>query len=163
MPYQWSNDTDIQRLTLWPYRSLPPRGFVIFISVTASFFLLPLLAVLGTFVFWALLPFLLAAVGAIWWALQRNNRDRQILEELTLTDDKITLSHHAPGGETRSWSANPYWVRVTCLPKGGPVENYLTLEGGPRLVEIGAFLGADERHDLMGELERALRPLKSRP
>ncbi len=161
MPYQWSQDNHEKRLSLWPYRSLPPRGFVIFIAVTASFFLLPLLAVLGTFVFWALLPFLLAAVGAIWWALQRNNRDREILEEMHLTSDEITLSRHEPGGETRHWTANPYWVRVNCQPEGGPVENYLTLEGGPRRVEIGAFLGPDERLALKDELERALAEARS--
>jgi uncharacterized membrane protein len=38
---------------------------------------------------------------------------------------------------------------------GGPVENYLTLRGGDREVEIGAFLDAKERLALYGEIKAA--------
>lgn len=160
MPYCWTNDTSsARRLKLWPHRSLPARGFVIFIAITSAFFLFPLFAVLGTIVLWGLLPFFLAAVAGVWWALRRNNRDLDILEELVLTRDQITLTRRDPNGETRHWAANPYWVRVNCAETGGPVENYVTLEGGPRRVEIGAFLGPDERATLADEITRALHNL----
>jgi hypothetical protein len=41
--------------------------------------------------------------------------------------------------------------------KGGPVDNYLTLKGGSRPVEIGAFLSVAERRALFGELSDCLR------
>jgi len=41
---------------------------------------------------------------------------------------------------------------------GGPVAHYITLKGGGREVEIGAFLSEDERKTLHGELADALRP-----
>ena len=39
------------------------------------------------------------------------------------------------------------------------MDNYLTLEGGPRPVEIGAFLSEKERLSLKDDLERALPPM----
>jgi uncharacterized membrane protein len=39
--------------------------------------------------------------------------------------------------------------------KRGPVENYLTLSGSDRTVEIGAFLSPEERVALHGELQSA--------
>lgn len=157
MPYLWTDEPPAtKRLKLWPHRSLAPRGFVIFIAITSGFFLFPLFAVLGTTLLWALLPFFIAAVAGVWWALSRNNRDLGIIEELVLTPDQITLTRRDPGGEERHWAANPYWVRVQCQENGGPVENYITLEGGPRRVEIGAFLSPDERAALVDEITRAL-------
>ncbi len=37
-------------------------------------------------------------------------------------------------------------------PEGGPVENYVTLTGGGREVEIGAFLSEEERLSLFEDL-----------
>ena len=38
----------------WPYRSLTNRGFVTFIAITATMLLVPLLALLGTELLWAI-------------------------------------------------------------------------------------------------------------
>jgi len=37
------------------------------------------------------------------------------------------------------------------------VENYLTLKGGPREIELGRFLGPERRAELYAELRAALR------
>jgi uncharacterized membrane protein len=42
------------------------------------------------------------------------------------------------------------------LAEGGPVENYVTMRGNGRTVEIGAFLSPDERLDLYRELMQLL-------
>ena len=117
------------RLTLWPYRSLPKRGFVIFIAITATMLLVPLLGVLGSPVLWMLLPFMAGAIAVIWIALQRSYRDGEVLEELTLTRDRITLTHQKRGADVQYWEANPYWVRITLHPGDLPVPRYLTLNG----------------------------------
>jgi uncharacterized membrane protein len=161
MPYQWHHDaTGQSRLTLWSHRSLQAGGFVAFIAITAGLMAIPLLANLGSRVLWVLLAFMLAAVVAIWAALRRNLRDRHITEELVLTPNLARLSHSRAGGETLLWQANPYWVRVTLHPKGGPVPHYLTLKGTDREVEIGAFLTEAERLTLAGELRATLAALK---
>ena len=161
MPYEWlPTDDGTQRLHLWPHRSLTQSGFVWFIGLTAALIATPLLAVLGNPVLWALLPFLLAAIAAIWFALRKNGRDRDIVEDLMLTRDSIILSRHGPRGRRQDWEANPHWVRVECHPTGGPVPNYLTLRGGKREVEIGAFLSEDERLALRRELTAALAEMR---
>jgi uncharacterized membrane protein len=161
MPYHWLPPTDgTQRLQLWPYRSLPRRGFVGVIGATALLLGVPLIGLLGSPVLWALLPFLLAVIAAIWWALERSYRDGEIVEELTIAPGLVTLVRHGPRGRRQDWQANPHWVQVTLHPTGGPVPDYLTLKGEGRAVELGAFLTEAERRRLAAEITAALRPLR---
>ena len=163
MPYEWSSEpphsTPDWSLSLWPYRSLLRRDFVIFIGATAALICLPLLAVLGTAVLWALLPFLGLMLAGLWYALHVSYRRGEVLEELTVDENRAHLVRHNPAAATQEWQANRYWVTVHLHPKGGPVENYITLRGGDREVEIGAFLDAEERLRLYDELKGALRPM----
>jgi len=148
------------QLLLTPHKSLTPEGFVWFIGVTAALIAVPLLPVLGTSVFWALLPFMGAAIAGIWFSLKRSWRDMELFEEITIWDDLIRIERHEPRRATPlDWEANPYWVRVSLHGKGGPVPNYLTLSGGGREVELGSFLTPGERSQLKSTLERELRPL----
>lgn len=161
MPYEWLPPRDgEQRLHLWPHRSLSQRGFVGFVGLTAVLIALPLLPNLGSPVLWALLPFLLATIWGIWFALRKNGRDRDIVEDLSLTPDRITLVRHGPKGQRQDWEANPYWLRVTLHETGGPVPNYLTLKGEGREVELGSFLSEEERVALRWELQDQLRALR---
>lgn len=161
MPYHWlPPEGEIRRLHLWPHRSLPRKGFVIFIGTTAALIAMPLITVLGSPVLWALLPFLGLAVAGIWWALMRSYRDGEIIEDLVLTRDSMRLTRLGPHGARKDWEGNPYWVQVRLHPTGGPVPNYVTLQGGPREVELGAFLSEEERIALADELRRTLGALR---
>ena len=159
MPYDWktTREAPVQELHLWPHQSLPPQGFALFILTTFSLSLLPLIAVLGSVVLWGLLPFMLAALGAMWLALTRSRRNAQIIEVLTLSDDRAHLIRRNPRGDVQEWDCNRYWVRPTLHERDGPVPHYVTLSGNGREVEIGAFLSEDERVALFDELTRALR------
>lgn len=161
MPYEWKDPVDGsggQSLTLWPHRSLEPRGFVLFFAITAGFFTFPLLAVLGTVTLWYILPPILLTVTLMWLMLKRNYRDGELLEVLTIARDQMQLVRHNPRSADQSWQANPYWVTISMHEKGGPVANYVTLTGAGREVEIGAFLSPEERvtlyNDLQGRLSR---------
>jgi uncharacterized membrane protein len=160
MPYEWSPSPDAH-LRLWPHRSLPPEGFVWFIGATAALLGVPLLGLFGTPVLWALLPFLLAALAGIWFAIRRNNRDRAIVEELRIDARLITLERRGPHGAFAAWEANPHWVQLTLHAKGGPVPDYLTLRGGGREVELGAFLTEAERIALRDDLQARLNDLEA--
>jgi uncharacterized membrane protein len=161
MPYEWlSSDRGEDRLHLWPHRSLSQKGFVWFLGLTAALIAVPLIGILGSPVVWALLPFLIAALAAIWIALRKNGRDRDILEDLRLSPSEVTLSRHGPRGQRRDWTANPHWLRVTLHETGGPVPNYLTLKGEAREVELGAFLSEDERIALYQDLRSRLSRLR---
>ena len=163
MPYQWTETSPegTARLDLWPHRSLPARGFVLFIAATSLMMLMPLLALLGTRHLWVILPFALIPVAGIWWAVRRNNRDAALTEVLTLSPDRIALTRRTPDGSEQHWQANPYWTTIQLYPTAGPVPAYLTLKGGGREVELGAFLSPEERRRLTGEVQAALDRLRA--
>lgn len=161
MPYEWTQSNHARReLHLWPYRSLPRRGFVWFIGGTAALISIPLFVVLGTVILWGLLPFVVLAVGGVWWALSRSYREGELMEVLTLSRDRISIVRRAPDGSEQRWEANPYWVVVRLYPAGAKVANYLTLKGEGREVELGAFLSEEERRDLAAELQERLAQLR---
>ncbi len=93
-------------------------------------------------------------------ALARNAQDRGVIEELVLTADKVTLTRHSPRGQRQDWQANPHWLRLTLHETGGPVPKYLTLSGGDRVVELGAFLTEGERITLKESIERQLLQMR---
>jgi uncharacterized membrane protein len=160
MPYQWTQTAPddsgavLQTLTLWPYRSLPRKGFVWFIATTAILLALPIVAVLGSPILWGLLPFGVIVVAGIWFALQHSYRTGQMHEELTLDRQCLTVRRTDPGKPAREWQTNSYWVRANI--RKGPVEDYLTLTDGQREIELGVFLTPPERRALCDELTRAI-------
>ncbi|PRX38136.1 Uncharacterized membrane protein [Meinhardsimonia xiamenensis] len=153
-------DRPLAHLVLWPHRSLPRRGFAGFILATFALLCLPLLAVLGSIVLWGLLPFLMGTLALLWYFLERSYRDAQLREDLRLWHDRIELVRTDPRGRRQEWSANPYWVDVELHRAGGPVPNYITLRGGGRQVELGAFLSPEERETLYRELLAELARVK---
>ena len=159
MPYDIREnvkDSQIKIIEVWPYNSLKPKGFVFFLGSTFVLISFPLFNVLGTTVFWGLLPFLLAAFMGVWFALRRSLNERQILEQLTLSKEEIALIRQNPKGEHKRWVCSPYWAKLKIYQTEGPVTNYITLTGNGREVELGAFLTEDERKTLYGELEQLL-------
>ncbi|NVO27336.1 DUF2244 domain-containing protein [Donghicola sp. C2-DW-16] len=165
MPYEWvkslpdvpeDGSDPVAELHLWPYRSLPRKGFVAFFAITSLFIALPLVAVIGSKVLWGLLPFIVLVMGLMWYMLERSYRDGDVIETLTLWPDRIHLLRRDQKGKTHTWECNIYWAKVSLYPTGGPVPNYVTLKGNSREVEIGAFLSEDERKELHSELVLAL-------
>lgn len=160
MPYEWVQpdgpDAPKAELHLWPYRSLPRRGFVWIMAMGFGMMLLPLLGVVGTMALWGLLPFGLTTLGALWFFIEKSYKDGEILEELCIWSDHMILTRHGPRGGLQEWEANPYWVSIQLHKSGGPVPYYVTLKGNGREVEIGAFLSEDERPRLHTELEEML-------
>ena len=135
-------------------------SFVTFIGITCGMLAIPLVGLLGSKALWGLLPFMAAAVGGVWIALNRSWQAGDIAEDLSLAPERAVLLHRAADGTEQRWEANPYWVSVHLHATGGPVPNYLTLRGGDREVEIGRFLSEDERVALARELTAALAGLR---
>lgn len=159
MPLEWSSEPAPDAhwtLSLWPYRSLLRKDFVLFMGATALLIALPLITVLGTAVLWGLLPFFALMFSGLWYALHVSYRRGEVLEELTVTADSVTLVRHNPDGTQQSWQANRHWAKAHLHPTEGPVENYITLRGGDREVELGRFLDSTERLALYDTLKRAL-------
>lgn len=161
MPYALTRSGPEWDLRLWPHNALKARGFVAVIAGSAVVLALPLLAVLGHPVLWGLLPFAALALGGLWLALRRNWRDRSMIEEMHLSRRALRLRRLNPRGPVQEWQADPHWVSLHLTPQGGPVEDYLTLTGGGREVELGAFLTPEERRALHDDLSRLLTRLRS--
>ncbi|WP_295043173.1 DUF2244 domain-containing protein [uncultured Paracoccus sp.] len=164
MPYEWQDTAPDHsgalsyRLRLWPHRSLPRKGFVWFIGLTAGFMALPVLAMLGTAVLWGLLPFVLLVIGGVWYAIQRSYAQGEMSEELVLDRRSACVSRRDPGGALREWTTNSHWLRP--MLRKGPVESYLTLTDGRREIELGAFLTPQERRNLHDDLVKRLASLR---
>lgn len=166
MPYIIDHEITANRIAtveLWPYNSLKPKGFVLFLGITFALISIPLFNVLGTKVFWGLFPFLFVTVTGVWFALRKSLNDRQILEQLTLSKEEIILVRQDPSGEQRQWVCSPYWAKLKMYEKDGPVSNYITLTGNGREVELGSFLDEEERKNLYCELSSLLNKLNVKP
>ena len=166
MPYIIDHEITANRIAiveLWPYSSLKPKGFVLFLGITFALISIPLFNVLGTKVFWGLFPFLFVTVTGVWFALRKSLNDRQILEQLTLSKEEIILVRQDPSGEQRQWVCSPYWAKLKMYEKDGPVSNYITLTGNGREVELGSFLDEEERKNLYCELSSLLNKLNVKP
>ncbi|MBR9861986.1 MAG: DUF2244 domain-containing protein [Rhodobacteraceae bacterium] len=138
------SDAPLFERHLKAHRSLTNRGFVITIAFTAAALALPLLAFLGTFALWTLLPYLGAALTALWYFIRRNDHDGTLGEHIRIWPDLIAVHRKNPRSADQYWMANPYWV-TTRRRNTKTVENYLTLKGQGREIELGAFLSSDER------------------
>jgi uncharacterized membrane protein len=99
----------------------------------------------------------MGTLALLYLFLQRSYRDGRILERLTVWEERAELVRHNPRGPEQRWSANLHWVTVHLHPTGGPVQNYVTLRGAGREVEIGAFLTPEEREDLYTRLRTNIR------
>ena len=153
-------DPPVLALTLWPHRSLSRRGWTVVLALLAVGLMVPLLPLIGTKAAWGMLPFLVAALVAVFLAVRRSHLDARLVEELRLWPDLITVERREPDGTVRRWQANPFWVRAR-LRDGAHVEKYLTLEGGGREIELGAFLSPGEREALYAEITAALGRLRT--
>lgn len=150
------SDAPIYAVTLWPHRSMGRRGARRVMALLSLGLAIPVLAVGDWRVSAFLGVFALAAVALMWLLFSLNARAGRLTEDVLLWPDLIGVERREPGGRVRRWSANPYWVRVE-VRTTRHMENYLTLAGGGRTIELGAFLTAEERAAFAEELRAALR------
>lgn len=152
------DDPPLEEMIIRPTNALSPEGFVMLIAFVCLAFLVPLFAFLGSLVLWGVLIPILITVAALWTALRRNYKDRSVHEILSVWPDLVTVERVNPRAPNQYWHANPYWV-TSHMKDTKTVENYLTLKGGGREIELGAFLAAEERPALRLRVDEALRGL----
>lgn len=148
-------DVPVYQVELWPNQSLTKPGLYWFLGISAAFLIFPLVALAGTGAFWGLVPFLALAFFGIWFAIRRNAKNLRLSETLSIWSDEVRVERLDPNGRTRRWQADPVKVRVR-IHKDARIEDYLTMTGGGREIELGAFLSPEERVSLADEIESAL-------
>jgi uncharacterized membrane protein len=146
--------------TIQPYRSLPIKGFVWLIAIACIGFLIPLLAFIGSKVLWGLLIPCLITLATLWYFIQRNYRDAEVQEIIKLWPDLLAIQRINPQGPDQFWQANPHWVKLH-IKDTPEIEGYLTITGGTREIELGAFLTPDQRNELRYRIEKAIRQVNN--
>jgi len=86
-----------------------------------------------------------------------NYCDGRLTEELRIYSDVIAIERRELSGKVYRWHATPYWVKVKMHDE--PVENYMTLEGNQRTVELGGLLPPEERLFLKATIDETLHSL----
>lgn len=154
-------DEPIYQAHLTAHKSLAPLGFVWVMGIVCGLFLIPLLIFLGSLLLWGILIPIVITVAGLWFAIHRNNIDRSICDHIRIWPNLMAVERIDPNGETHHWLANPHWIKM--IMKDTPShENYLTITGGGREIEIGSFLTSAERSELHYKLLTQLRLAKSK-
>lgn len=145
-------------VVLYPHRSLSPAGFAILMAaiVAVSAAIGAGFVAIGA---WPVSGFLGVDVLLIYAAFQWNYRAARLAEFIRLDRDGLVVRRIEPGGRSREWRFEPYWVRVE-LVEPRPGERVLLLSAKGERLTIGAFLTKAERVELAAALRAALRPYR---
>lgn len=139
---------------LYPHRSLPLRGYLILVAGTAAIVAGygAMFVVIGA---WPIFGFLGAEWLLFWWLLRTHLKGDRRAERIRLYADRLLLQQLDGKGGLAEASFEPYWLQVVLQERG--FENpALLLRSHGRSIEIGAFLGAQERRQFAEELGQAL-------
>jgi uncharacterized membrane protein len=145
---------------LKPHRSLPARGFAVLMLLLAAVSC----AVCVFFVWhgaWPVTPFFGLDVVLVWLAFRLSYRQARQREELTLTDDSLTVDRVSIYGERRRWQFQPFWLRVRFEEQDADT-NRLVLTSHGRSLVVGSFLGPSERRGVAQGLTAALSRWRGR-
>jgi uncharacterized membrane protein len=141
-------------LTLTPNRSLSRDHARWLVLAVGGLFLLGSIRflVLGL---WPVIPFMVADVALLAWALRSNYRSGGNHERLVLAHDRLTLTRVSPWGEQRVVSFEPWFTQVQIeeTPLGDAL---LFLAAHGNRVVVGRFLSAPERREVGAVIREAL-------
>jgi uncharacterized membrane protein len=146
------------RAILLPHRSLGRKGFIILMAVVSG---VSFLGGLGFYLLgaWPVMAFFGLDVLLIYGAFRLNYRAARLHELVELTASELRLTRVYPSGHSRSWSFNPYWVRLE-LEEHQAEADRLSLRSHGRVLIFGSFLSDAEKRGLADALSTALRLVK---
>jgi uncharacterized membrane protein len=155
-------DQPIYQTRLTPHRSMTPRAFYVFIvafCVAQLLFALPFL-VMGA---WPVAGFMGLDALALYVAFRISFRDARAYETLDVTPLELVFARVGAGGRRREWRFNPAWVRLDqqVHEEFGTLSVALVFRG--EAVEIGSFLGPEQKAALARDLTRALAMARTGP
>ncbi|MFN7397734.1 MAG: DUF2244 domain-containing protein [Sandaracinobacter sp.] len=148
-------------LELRPNRSMPQRQFWLMMAGVALIFLLMgvRFLLLGA---WPILPFMVADIGLLWWAMRASYRSGRESEHLRLDAEGLELVRIAAHGPVRRTWIEPHWARVE-LEELGQDQNRLWLTARGVRHGIGGFLSPGERVEIARVIEAGLAVFRQGP
>ncbi|MGN6103269.1 MAG: DUF2244 domain-containing protein [Devosia sp.] len=141
---------------LTPHRSMSPRGVRIVCALAASLLLVPgfLFYLLGA---WPVVGFMGLDVAALYWALTWSLRDGKRYEQVTLWTDRLEIRQVAPGGEEKTETFKPFYVRLVIDRDFDERTTAIRLRTGDRELIVGAFLNPNDKATFAQAFGTALR------
>ena len=146
----------LEQMTIWPHRSLSPKGFAIVMGVLAVFLFL---IGFGFFLAgaWPVIGFLGLELLVVWGAFKLNYRAARHRETIQTTTEELLVESQTPAGERAHKSFPIGWLRVSLSPSESPVmssrdQQKIILSSHGEKAEIGKYLHPAEKDGLSREL-----------
>ncbi len=149
------SDTILFEAVSTPPRSLSARGLRWLCALASLGAAVPavVFVLVGA---WPIVPFLGIEVALVLFLVAIHRRwSKAAVEVVRLTEGQLRISTANGRGGHRVSELEPYWTRVVLEEDGGVTR--LFLRQRRRSVEFGGFLTAEEKRDLAGALDGALR------
>ncbi len=157
-----TNDPPILSLRLKPHRSLTKGNFRLLLMIFsgASFFSSLPFILLGA---WPVAGFMGLDVAAFYFAFRANFRAARAYEDVLLTPFELRFAKVSAKGARAEWLFNPAWVRLDRVEHEEFGTQRLAFVSHGRSVEVGPFLGPEEKARLAVNLSRALAEARRGP
>lgn len=149
-----------ETMTIWPYRSLSPRGFaLVMIALGALAFCIGL----GFFLMgaWPVIGFLGLELLVVWIAFKMNYRAAKRRQHLTATSRQLTIENVSPAGDRQTTEVPTAWAQVELTPRDEPEmharqRRRVVVRSYGRTTEIGGFLHPAETPKLAREVKQMI-------
>ena len=126
-----------ESLTIWPHRSLSPRGFALVMAALGS---LAFCIGLGFFLLgsWPVIGFLGLEILVVWGAFKLNYRAAKRRQHLTATTKKLKIENVSPEGDRETTEMPTAWVQVELTPRDEPE---MRSRQRRKIIAFPAFIG----------------------
>tara|TARA_A100001011_G_C14213535_1_gene800980 strand:- start:486 stop:983 length:498 start_codon:yes stop_codon:yes gene_type:complete len=146
-------------MTLWPNRSLDKKTFVLLMVVTFGAMMIPIVPFVGTKTILIVLPFSIITILLLFFSIILNYQHGKLYENIKIWPGLIEVKRYERDGTRKEWRANPYWTKINLYEESEKIQNYLTLSGSGREVEVGAFLAPTERLEIKKKIESIFKQM----
>jgi uncharacterized membrane protein len=152
----------IYAVRLTPHRSLTKRNFHILLMVFSamSFTVTLPFVYIGA---WPVAGFMGLDVALFYFAFRANFRAARAYEDVHVTPLELMLAKVSAKGVKAEWRFNPYWVRLHKEDDAEYGVQRLALVSRGESIEIGQFLGPEEKARVATGLARALAEARRGP
>ena len=142
-------------ITLWPYRSLGPRGFrlLMILILSLSLAISTLFFVHGA---WPVVGFMGVEIGLVWYLFRRNFREGEVMERLDIGATSTSLTRVDWRGRAQKDVFDSPWLSADILSSDGRQDRLMLRLHGQRL-EIGSFLPPIEKPALAAALNEVFQ------
>ncbi len=152
----------IYAVRLHPHRSLSERNFRILLCIFSAISFLTTIpfVVMGA---WPVAGFMGVDVAIFYFAFRANFRAARAYEDVKVTSLDLSLAKVSPEGARAEWHFNPSWVYLHKEAHEEYGVQKVALVSRGRRVEVGNFLGPDEKEHFAHDLSLALAEARRGP